>query len=141
MKYIVKTMEETSALAEMFSKTLKNGDVVILNGDLGAGKTTFTQLVFSCLGVKEVVNSPTFAILKSYQGREFTLHHFDTYRISTEEAIEAGFDEILDDRNSVIFIEWSENIAPLLPQNKKIVNIKLIQENVREFEFVGDENE
>ena len=135
MKYIVKSIEETRVLAQEFSQTLKLGDVVLLNGDLGAGKTTFTQLVFSCLGVKEVVNSPTFAILKSYQGR-FTLHHFDTYRITTEEAIEAGFDEVLEDKNSVIFIEWSENIAPLLPLNCKIVNIKLLDETTREFEMV-----
>lgn len=135
MKYIVKSIEETRVLAQEFSQTLKLGDVVLLNGDLGAGKTTFTQLVFSCLGVKEVVNSPTFAILKSYQGK-FTLHHFDTYRITTEEAIEAGFDEVLEDKNSVIFIEWSENIAPLLPLNCKIVNIKLLDETTREFEMV-----
>ena len=135
MKYIVKSMEETKLLAEKFSKTLKLGDVVLLNGDLGAGKTTFTQLVFSCLGVKEVVNSPTFAILKSYQGK-FNLHHFDTYRISTEEAIEAGFDEVLEDRNSVIFIEWSENISPLLPLNTIMVNIKLLDDETREFEIV-----
>lgn len=135
MKYIVKSMEETKLLAEKFSKTLKLGDVVLLNGDLGAGKTTFTQLVFSCLGVKEVVNSPTFAILKSYQGK-FNLHHFDTYRISTEEAIEAGFDEVLEDRNSVIFIEWSENISPLLPSNTIIVNIRLLDDETREFEIV-----
>ena len=135
MKYIVKSMEETKLLASNFSKTLNVGDVVLLNGDLGAGKTTFTQLVFSCLGVKEVVNSPTFAILKSYNGK-FLLHHFDTYRISTEEAIEAGFDEVLDDRQSVIFIEWSENIAPLLPQNTKKVNIRLLDENTREFEII-----
>ena len=135
MKYIVKSIEETRVLAEKFSQTLKLGDIVLLNGDLGAGKTTFTQLVFSCLGVKEVVNSPTFAILKSYQGK-FTLHHFDTYRITTEEAIEAGFDEVLEDKNSVIFIEWSENIAPLLPSNTKVVNIKLLDDETREFEIV-----
>jgi len=135
MNYIVKSIEETKSLASDFAKTLKVGDVVLLNGDLGAGKTTFTQLVFSCLGVKEVVNSPTFAILKSYQGDGITLHHFDTYRISTEEAIEAGFDEVLEDRDSIIFIEWSENIAPLLPEKTKVVNISLLNETTREFQI------
>ena len=135
MKYIVKSMEETKLLAEKFSKTLKLGDVVLLNGDLGAGKTTFTQLVFSCLGVKEVVNSPTFAILKSYKGNECFLHHFDMYRIGEEEAIESGFDEILSDRNSIIFIEWSENTASLLPKETICVNIKLLTDDKREFEI------
>ncbi len=133
MKYIVNSVAETHKLAQKFATSLKIGDVVLLHGDLGAGKTTFTQGVFSALGVTEIVNSPTFAILKSYQGKNCMLHHFDTYRISTEEAIESGFDEILDDRQSIIFIEWSENILPLLPDKTKNVDIKLIDENTREF--------
>ena len=135
MKYIVNGIDETRGLAEEFAMRLKLGDVVLLNGDLGAGKTTFTQCVFRALGVTEVVSSPTFAILKSYEGREFTLHHFDTYRITTEEAIEAGFDEVLCSGDSVIFIEWSEMIEPLLPQNCKVVNIRVIDETKREFEI------
>ncbi len=134
MKYLVDSLESTESLANDFALRLRKGDVVLLNGDLGAGKTTFTQFVFRSMGVQDVVNSPTFAILKTYQGR-LTLHHFDTYRISTEEAIEAGFDEILNDRNSVIFVEWSENIAPLLPDKCKRVDIKVIDEHTREFEF------
>lgn len=137
MEFIVNSIEETRRVAEKFAATLQVGDVVLLNGDLGAGKTTFTQLVFSCLGVKEVVNSPTFAILKSYEGK-FTFHHFDTYRISTEEAVEAGFDEILSDKNSVIFIEWSENIKPLLPKHCKVVNITHLGENSRKIEIVNE---
>lgn len=136
MKYNIKSLEETEKLATDFAKTLKCGDVVLLNGDLGAGKTTFTQFVFRSLGVNEIVSSPTFAILKSYEGK-FTLHHFDTYRISTEEAIESGFDEVIDESNSIKFIEWSENIAPLLPKKCKIVNIKRLSETEREFEING----
>lgn len=131
MKYIANSIEETRNIAETFAKSLKLGDVVLLNGDLGAGKTTFTQFVFAYLGVTQVVNSPTFAILKSYDGK-FRFHHFDTYRISTEEAIESGFDEILNDKNSVIFIEWSENIKALLPNNVIKINIKRLSENTRE---------
>ncbi len=134
MKYIVRSLEDTRKIANDFASSLKVGDTVLLNGDLGAGKTTFTKFVFESLGVKDIVNSPTFAILKSYEGK-YRLHHFDTYRISTEEAIEAGFDEILADKDSIIFIEWSENIAPLLPKKVKIVNIKLLDENTREIEI------
>lgn len=136
MKYKVKSKEETESLAKKFAKTLKRGDIVCLNGDLGAGKTTFTQYVFACLGVKEQVNSPTFSILKIYKGDDIILNHFDTYRISSEEAIEAGFDEILDDKNSISFIEWGENISSLLPDKKIVVNIKIIDENTREFEIL-----
>lgn len=134
MKYLVKSLEETKHLAEDFASTLEAGDVVLLNGDLGAGKTTFTQYVFHALGVKEIVNSPTFAILKTYIGK-FRLHHFDTYRITTNEAIESGFDEILNDRDSIIFIEWSENILSLLPKKTKVVDIKTLDETTREFEI------
>lgn len=136
MKITVKSLQDTEKLAKKFAKTLNVGDVVLLNGDLGAGKTTFTQFVFKNLGVKDVVNSPTFAILKSYKGK-FNLHHFDTYRITTEEAIEAGFDEVVNDTDSVKFIEWSENIKPLLPSKCKTINIKLIENNFREFEING----
>ena len=137
MKLKVNSLDEMKSFACAFAETLKAGDVVLLNGDLGAGKTTFTQFVLAHLGVNEVVSSPTFAILKSYQGK-FVFHHFDTYRISTEEAIEAGFDEVLEDANSVIFIEWSENIAPLLKNKNIVVNIKFIDENTREIEIINE---
>jgi len=135
MKVKVVGLEETKKLASSFAAELKGGEVVLLNGDLGAGKTTFTQFVFAALGVKEVVNSPTFSILKSYNGK-FKLHHFDTYRITLEEAIESGFDEVFQEKDSVIFVEWSENIAQLLPEKTIRVNIKYLSENEREFEIL-----
>lgn len=134
MERQVSSLKETENLAKEFATSLNAGDVVLLNGDLGAGKTTFTQFVFACLGVTENVLSPTFAILKTYHGK-FVLHHFDVYRITTEEAIEAGFDEILDEPQSIKFIEWSENIAPLLPRKVKLVNIKYVDENTRIFDI------
>ena len=137
MKVLVKSLEETKKLANDFASKLKGGEVVLLNGDLGAGKTTFTKFVFESLGVKEIVNSPTFSILKSYQGK-FKLHHFDTYRITTEEAIEAGCDEIFEEKDSIIFVEWSENIAPMLPEKTIKVNIKYINESEREFEIENE---
>lgn len=133
----VKGLEETKKLAENFASTLRGGEVVLLNGDLGAGKTTFTQFVFYALGVKDVVSSPTFAILKIYEGK-FKLYHFDTYRITTEEAIEAGFDEVFQDEEGIKFVEWSENIAPLLPEKNIVINIKYIDDKTREFEIINE---
>ena len=136
MKYLVKSIEDTRVLAEKFAKTLKKGDIVCLNGDLGAGKTTFTQYVFSFLGVKEYVNSPTSSILKTYIGNHnIKLNHFDTYRISDQEATEAGLDEELDDKDSITFIEWGENISSLLPSKRINIDIKIIDENTREIEI------
>ena len=136
MKYIVNSLEETEKLAQNFAKELEIGQVVLLNGDLGAGKTTFTQFVFAALGVKEIVTSPTFAILKSYKSDLCTLHHFDMYRINEEEAIESGFDEILGDSTTIRFVEWSDNVSALLPNKCVVVNIKLIDDNKREFEII-----
>ena len=137
MIHIAYSEEDTRKIVSEFAKTLKIGDVILLNGDLGAGKTTFTRFVLQARGVQDIINSPTFSILKSYKG-DMVFHHFDTYRISTDEAIEAGFDEILDDKDSVILIEWSENIAPLLPSKRIVINIRLVGDNTREIEIINE---
>lgn len=132
--------EKTKQLATDFAKRLKPGDLVVLNGDLGAGKTTFTRYTFEALGAKGVVNSPTFAIMKVYESPVAELYHFDTYRIDVNEAIESGFDEILSNRQGkIIFIEWSENIAPLLQNITYTINLKYLTENEREIEIVNNE--
>ena len=134
MKKRVSTLNQTSMLAKNFAKMLKKGDVVVLNGDLGAGKTTFTQFVLRELGVKDIVNSPTFAIVKSYKGK-FLFEHIDAYRINLDEAIAIGLDEMLGKKDHVFFIEWAQNIEPLIPRTRKTINIKYIDENTREFEI------
>ena len=135
MKVIVQNLEQTKDLAIQFADTLKVGDVVLLSGDLGAGKTTFTQFVFKHLGVTAVVNSPTFAVLKTYEAKGITLNHFDAYRINTAEAIECGFDEVISSGEGITFIEWSQNIKELLPPNCIKINITLIGQD-RQFEII-----
>ena len=135
MKHIVKSIEQTKQLAEQFADSLKVGDVVLLSGDLGAGKTTFTQFVFKYLGVQGVVNSPTFSVLKTYNANGIVLNHFDAYRINTAEAIECGFDEVISSGEGVTFIEWSENIKELLPSHCIKINITLQGED-RVFDIV-----
>ena len=135
MKVIVQNLEQTKDLAIQFADTLRIGDVVLLSGDLGAGKTTFTQFVFKHLGVEGVVNSPTFAVLKTYTAKGVTLNHFDAYRINTAEAIECGFDEVISAGDGITFIEWSDNIKELLPPNCIKINITLIGQD-RQFEII-----
>lgn len=141
MEYITNNLEETSKIAKDFASQLKKGDVVLLYGDLGAGKTTFTQFVFSALGVKEIVNSPTFAVLKTYKTDNLTLNHFDTYRINVDEAIECGFDEVLSDRDCITFIEWADMIKPLIPPKHIVVNITFLDETKRKIEIKREDNE
>lgn len=128
-KILTKSREETSAFAKEYAKTLRAGDVVLLEGDMGAGKTVFAKGVAEGLGIEEEVTSPTYAYMNDYDGRLF---HYDCYRIeSVEQAERLGLSDYFD-MGGVCLIEWSENIAPLLPRVCKKVTIKKISENERE---------
>lgn len=132
----VKNIKETQKLAKKFAKMIKGGDIVLLNGDLGAGKTTFTKFVAKALGVRDEVTSPTFTIMKEYQGRKYKILHFDMYRLDgVEESTGFGFEEYVKNRdyNVVIFIEWSERVKELLDENYVVVDIRRIDENKRQF--------
>ena len=127
--FISKTREETMAIAESYAKTLRGGDVVLLDGDMGAGKTVFTKGIAKGLGIEEEVTSPTYAYMNDYDGRLF---HYDCYRIeSVEQAERLGLADYFD-MGGVCIIEWAQNIAPLLPKKVKRVSIKKLSENERE---------
>lgn len=115
--------EETFALAEGIAKELKEGSVVCLSGELGAGKTVFAKGLCSGLGVADNVNSPTFTIVNEYDGR-LKVFHFDMYRIEDEyELVEIGYDEYLSS-GGVCIIEWPSNISNSLPKKRLDINIK-----------------
>ena len=127
--FISKTREETMAIAESYAKTLRGGDVVLLDGDMGAGKTVFTKGIAKGLGIEEEVTSPTYAYMNDYDGRLF---HYDCYRIeSVEQAERLGLADYFD-MGGVCIIEWAQNIAPLLPKKVKRVSIKKLSESERE---------
>ena len=127
--FLSKSREDTLAFAEAYAKTLRGGDVVLLDGDMGAGKTVFTKGVAKGLGIEEEVTSPTYAYMNDYDGRLF---HYDCYRIeSVEQAERLGLADYFD-MGGICIIEWSQNIAPLLPRKVKRVIIKKISENERE---------
>lgn len=136
MQCTVKNLKETQKLAKKFAKTLVGGDVVLLNGDLGAGKTTFTKFVAKALGVKDEVVSPTFTIMREYNAKRFKVLHFDMYRLeNSDESTGFGFDDYIKntDYGAVIFIEWSERVADMLGGHYIVVDIKRIDENKRLF--------
>lgn len=105
MEIIAKTREETIQAAERFAAVLQGGDVVLLSGELGAGKTTFTKGIALALGVKEPVTSPTFTIIKEYKGEKLSLYHMDMYRLSGD-LTELGLEEYLGKKDGVSVIEW-----------------------------------
>lgn len=115
--------EETEQAGAAFAKTLHPGDVVTLDGDLGAGKTAFARGVLRGLGYAGRVTSPTFAIANEYHTPGGTVAHFDLYRILDAEALfEIGFDEYLDGVR-IVLIEWSRNAGALLPKRRKSVRL------------------
>jgi tRNA threonylcarbamoyladenosine biosynthesis protein TsaE len=123
---------ETQAFAKEYAKTLRAGDIVLLDGDMGAGKTAFAKGVAKGLGIDEEVTSPTYAYMNDYDGRLF---HYDCYRIESVEPAETlGLADYFD-MGGICLIEWSQNIAPLLPKTVKRVIIKKLDENRREITY------
>lgn len=102
------TPEETKKIASDLASTLKGGEVIKAIGELGAGKTAFCQGLGKALGVKGIINSPTFNLIKVYKGSKFTLYHVDCYRLekADEERKDLGLDEVLGDKNIITYIEW-----------------------------------
>lgn len=115
--------EDTYRLARELTRLFVPGSVVGLDGDLGAGKTTFSKAVGKSLEVQEIVNSPTFTIIKEYEGRTMPFYHMDVYRISQEEAEDMGLDDYFYG-DGVTLIEWASNIEQLLPEEYLSVYIE-----------------
>ena len=109
--------EETEAAAETFAKTVRDGDCIAMFGGLGAGKTAFVRGLARGLGLDAEVSSPTFALVHEYHGAR-NLYHFDMYRVEGFDALySTGFFDLLG-TDAILAIEWSENIAGELPENR-----------------------
>ena len=132
MKYVSKSKEETIELAKKYASTLKPGDVVVLDGEMGAGKTVFTKGIALGLGIKDNITSPTYAYMNDYGGK---LYHYDCYRLSGGEDAEAlGLTDYFYS-NGVCVIEWAQIIADVLPETVKKVIITKIDDDTRSIEF------
>lgn len=129
----IKDLDGMAVFATTLAKYLSAGDLVLLNGDLGAGKTTLSQFIGKALGVKRNINSPTFNIIKSYQGSNLKLHHMDCYRLEDSEE-DLGFNEYFEDE-AVILIEWSQFISEFLPPSSLSINITTLNESERNIEL------
>ena len=156
MKYIAKNLEETQKIAENFIKTLcqeepltlGNGATVVgLYGELGSGKTSFTQGIARALGISENVVSPTFIIEKIYElsnlqsaesNKNFShLIHIDAYRLEkSSELLHLGWQEIIADSKNMILIEWPERVTDIMPEHIRI-NFRHIENEQREIEIIA----
>lgn len=127
---VLKTPEDTYSAGEKLGTLLKDGDIVCLRGDLGAGKTLLTKGLAKAFGIEEDITSPTFVIVNEYYG-EKNLYHFDVYRIEKEsEIINVGFDDYLM-RDGVVVIEWPEKIESHIPNERIEININYSADNGR----------
>ncbi|MBR5498378.1 MAG: tRNA (adenosine(37)-N6)-threonylcarbamoyltransferase complex ATPase subunit type 1 TsaE [Clostridia bacterium] len=126
--YESRSENDTLNIAQKFAQNLRGGDVVAYRGGMGMGKTVFTRGCVKALGNESDVSSPTFAIVNDYGGR-INLYHFDMYRVESWDSLySTGFFDYLNE-NSILFIEWSENIENVLPDNTVIVEFSRGEDN------------
>lgn len=123
-KFISKSYEETKALGENLASKLKSGDVIALSGSLGAGKTVLVKGVAQALKIKEAIVSPTFTLVQEYEGT-MPLYHLDLYRLSGEDEFESMGGEDFLYSDGLTFIEWSEKISSMLPDNTIYIDIQI----------------
>lgn len=127
---LIKNLDELEQLVLDIKKKLKGDELIFLEGELGAGKTTFTKMLFKHLGVKGIVNSPTFVIMKQYNSEHGLLTHIDAYQLKS-------VDDIYDDlfANNIRVVEWASNIKMDINCDLKIT-LKYISDNEREVELI-----
>lgn len=132
MEIKIESLDKINDAAKTFIKTMGDRTIFAFRGEMGAGKTTFIKAVCEALGVDEVINSPTFAIVNEYGSANGELiYHFDFYRInSVEEAYDFGYEDYFYS-GSLCFIEWPERIESLLPNNTTNVHISVNSDNSR----------
>lgn len=132
MKYLSNSAEETIKIGKSFAEKLNKGAVVLLNGEMGAGKTVFVKGMALGLGIKSLVTSPTYAYMNDYDG---VLYHYDCYRLSSgEDAESLGLTDYFY-AGGICVIEWSENIADVIPDGAIHVNIEKTGEEQRSIEI------
>jgi len=140
----------TIELAQKFAKSLKGGEIIGLIGELGSGKTVFVKGLAKGLGIKEIITSPTFVILKEYDILRPKIHlrgvskglrkfvHVDAYRVeSIGDIISAGIEDFLGRKDVIIVIEWAEKIKEILPKSTIYINFKYKDKNKREISIIS----
>ncbi|KRM35168.1 ATP GTP hydrolase [Agrilactobacillus composti DSM 18527 = JCM 14202] len=127
---------QTITLGAKLGQLLKPGDVILLNGDLGAGKTTFTKGIAKALGIRRPVKSPTFTLIREYKEGTYPLYHMDMYRLENGGSDELGLEEYFEGQGIVI-VEWSQFIQDELPLDYLVIAIHKDPDNddIRQIEF------
>lgn len=127
MKITTQSSQETIELGKNFAKIIAATDTVILEGNLGGGKTTFVKGVLKGLGIRGIARSPSFTLIRHYKSKKLNIHHIDLYRLDEKNIVDIGIDDYLYEPHSIAFIEWGEKIQDTLPRYIKL-----------EFFFIGE---
>ena len=131
----LENLNDTKKLGETISKVVGKGCIICLNGSLGAGKTTLTQIIAKNLKVKEYVNSPSYSLMNIYKG-DYIIYHYDMYKLnSVEEALDIGIEDYLY-TDDIVIIEWADKIKEILPEEKIEINI-YFEDTKRKAEITG----
>lgn len=140
-EYISNSAGQSRSIGNLFAQSLKSGVVLCLRGDLGGGKTTFTQGLARGLGLKARIKSPSFVLLKKYdlpkrESRFKHFYHLDCYRLEKpEEILAIGYQEIIQDPEALIVIEWAERIQKFLPKKRIDIDFEFIGQKRRKISF------
>lgn len=127
-EFVSNNEQDTKNFAKKFASHLKPKDVVVLTGDLGSGKTKFTEGILSYFGLENEISSPTFTIVNEYQKNDINIYHFDVYRLEdSSEFYEIGGEEYFE--NGICIIEWGELIEDALPQDYLHITFEKDEEN------------
>jgi len=152
LERITKNQEETIELGKEIAKKLHGGEVLALNGDLGAGKTTFVKGIAKGLGIKQNITSPTFVLMKIYEIKNFprlelgtrvkfkikNLVHVDYYRLkSLDDTLSLGITDYLGKKDTICIIEWANKIKFFLPEKTLKIKFKYIDENKRKIQLIN----
>lgn len=128
-KYITESVAQTKKLGEYLAHEIKGGKIICLEGELGSGKTTFTQGLLKGLKIKGPYTSPTFVIMKKYAP---SVLHIDAYRVSAKDILDLGWKEITTDAYNIVIVEWADRIKKIIPRGSLWVKFKWLNKNKRE---------
>lgn len=124
---------ETTALAERFARTLSGGEILLLYGPIGTGKTVFVKGLAAAIGVRREPVSASFSLMRQYKGRSLRLCHVDLFRLEEGDMDNLGFEALLEDEESILAIEWAGPIEAMLPQDRLEITVDLLDGDRRRF--------
>ncbi len=132
LKLTSESVNQTKALARKIAALLKGGEILFFEGPIGAGKTVMVKEIVKSFGVKKTPVSASFSLLKKYQNKNITLYHADLFRLEEGEMFNLGFEEMLEDQNAILLVEWPGPAKNFFPRTRLEITVTLLEGDRRE---------